>query len=136
MDRQVIDAPTIPQAPGEKLKWRHLTPEQRRAVSNGCGGKGSWVPVPDFLFTASCNIHDFHYWRGGDEADRLKADFEFYQAMLVDAADASWWRRGWDRGLAWLYYRAVRAWAQDYFHYGSRRTRADLPGGWVFTVDP
>jgi len=122
------------------VRWGHLTPEhvdamKKRKILNGCGGKGAWVNAPDFLFEASCWHHDFNYWVGGDEADRLKADWEFYQAMLRDVDRfASWWNGWWYRSVAWTYYQAVRRFAgrknEDgtgrFFHYGRRRTRKDL----------
>jgi len=104
-----------------------MADELRRAgILNGCGGKGSWVPVPDFMFSASCDQHDFNYWLGGTEADRLKADWQFLQAMLADAEREPWYRRWWARRVARLYYWAVRRYAGRFFHHGRRRTRADL----------
>ena len=55
------------------LKYRDLTEEQKKFVCNGCGGKSGWINPPEFLFNASCNHHDFLYWRGCTEADVLKA---------------------------------------------------------------
>lgn len=83
--------------------------------------------MPEFLFTASCDHHDFNYWLGHDEYDRVRADWQFYEAMLVDAGRAPWWRRWWDRWMAGVYYRAVRSFGASAFYYGSNyRTRADL----------
>jgi len=94
---------------------------------NGCGGKGHWLDPPEWLFTASCDHHDFNYWLGGDEQARLEADWQFYQAMLIDASKASWWKRPWYKLMAWAYYKAVRWFAKDYFHYADEeRTLDDL----------
>lgn len=110
-----------------KIRWRDLTAEERAAITNGCGGKGSWIDPPDWLFKASCDHHDFNYWLGCTEQDRHHADWQFYRAMLQDAAQAPWWRRPFARARAWVYYRAVRAFGRPYFHYAERmRTRADL----------
>lgn len=96
-------------------------------ILNGCGGKGSYINPPDWLFTASCYHHDFNYWLGGDERDRKKADKQFYDAMRKDVKRASWWKRPWYRLMAWSYYRAVRLFAKSHFHYADvERTLEDL----------
>lgn len=109
-----------------KLSFRDLNASERKLLCNGCGGKGSWIDPPDWLFKASCDWHDFEYWRGGNEADRLAADRGFLTAMLEDAATASWWRRPFAVLRAWIYYRAVRWFARPYFHYGAQRGRREL----------
>ena len=105
-----------------RLRYEDLTAMQKHLVCNGCGGKGSKIPVPEFRFHASCNKHDFSYWVGGSEKDRKRADKGFYRAMKKDA--------GWDPGLqvwAWTYYRAVRLMGNAYFHYTEfPRTFEDL----------
>jgi len=114
-----------------EISWSRLAEEERdllRAaeVVNGCGGKGSWIDPPDWLFVASCDQHDFHYWRGGDEGDRAEADWQFYQAMIVDTKSASWWRRPFARIRAWSYYKAVRLFGAKYWNDGPVRGRVDL----------
>jgi hypothetical protein len=93
---------------------------------NGCGGKGESFDPPDWLFTASCEHHDFNYWLGGDEEARKKADLQFYKAMLIDASRAPWWKRPWYKLMAWIYYRAVRYYASDFFNHGPEKTLEDL----------
>jgi len=111
-----------------KVRFRDLTPEQIDLICNGCGGKGHWLDPPDWLFTASCNHHDFNYWLGCTEENRKEADRQFYEAMLADAAAAdSWWKRTWCKVMAFIYYKAVRLFAKDYFYYGpEERTLEDL----------
>ena len=109
------------------LGWSDLNADERALVANGCGGKGSLIPVPDWLFGASCDQHDFYYWRGGTEDDRRKADWQFYLAMREDARLTPWWypsRLAIMR--AWIYYKAVRLFAAGYFHFGQQRGRAEL----------
>lgn len=101
---------------------------------NGCGPKGGWVPVPEFIFTASCDHHDFNYWIGYTKEDRKKADKQFYNAMKEDC-DELRAEDGLGRILyfryrywSWLYYRAVRMLGGNFFHYAaSERTREDIP---------
>lgn len=109
-----------------KLSFKDLTPDEAALICNGCGGKGSWIDPPDWLFKASCDHHDFEYWRGGTEEDRRAADWGFYRAMLDDVAQAPWWRRPFARMRAWTYYKAVRSFARSYFHFGDPRGRAEL----------
>lgn len=110
----------------QPLRWRNLLPEERRAITNGCGGKGGWFNPPDYLFTASCDHHDFNYWLGGTQEDRREADEQFYEAMRFDASLAPLWQRWWLYGAAWRYYVAVRWFGKKYFHEGRERTWEDL----------
>lgn len=111
---------------GRPMRWRNLTPRERAEIANGCGAKGSWVPIPDFMHTASCNHHDLNYWIGGTEADRRKADWQFYQALLEDVQRLAWWRRPAAAVRAWVYYQAVRIWGRGSFHYGEPRGWPEL----------
>ena len=103
------------------MKYRDLTPEQKKVICNGCGGKGSWIPVPEFLFHASCNHHDFKYWQGGSVVDRKKADDDFYTMMLGDIRKAKWYKRPYYRMWAYIYYKAVRLKGAKYFSF--RKTK-------------
>jgi hypothetical protein len=111
-----------------QVRFRDLTYIQIRHICNGCRGKGHWFDPPDWIFTASCDQHDFNYWIGHTEEDRKKADWQFYQAMLNDARMlGSWWNTWWYKLMAWVYYRAVRLFAKDFFYYGpAEKTLEDL----------
>lgn len=110
-----------------KITWKLLKPWERGLISNGCGGKGSWIDPPDWLFRASCDWHDFEYWRGGTEADRAHADLGFYTAMLEDAESTPWWYPKFlAKTRAWIYYKAVRRFGKPFFHYGEQRGWEDL----------
>jgi len=129
-----------------RIRWGDLTEEEKllcakAGIVNGCGPKYRWVNylVPDVLFglhiTDDCNHHDFNYWLGGSQADRLKADYQLYERIFAraKAATESWWWR-WLRpayyAAAWTYYRAVRYFGayDDLWHTGPERTREDLEG--------
>ena len=47
-----------------------LTPEQKEAICNGCGGKGVPDLVPDCILgadvTEPCNMHDYEFHLGKD----------------------------------------------------------------------
>ena len=102
------------------LKYVDLTLAQKAFVCNGCGGKGGLVNPPEFLFHASCNHHDFLYWRGGTEADRKAADDAFYEMMKVDIAECSWHLRAHYHIWAYTYYKSVRLIGKKFFYYGDR----------------
>ena len=109
------------------LHYRDLTPEQKKQICNGCGGKGGFINPPEFLFHASCNHHDFFYWRGGKEEDRKKADLAFYKYMTLDIVNEdSRFKRMYYSAWAYTYYKAVRIFGKKYFNYGKQKTMKDL----------
>lgn len=116
-----------------RLRWADLTEEDKATICNGCGPKGGFIKIPNFLFRASCDHHDFKYWRGGDWFDRLVADQKFLDAMLMDARFQPFQagrrplhERLWFGLWAWTYYTAVRVFGSSAFHHGKERTRGDL----------
>lgn len=109
------------------LRWSDLTDWQRSHVGNGCGPKGFPIPLPNFLFRASCNRHDFGYWRGGDDEDRKWVNAGFRRAMLEDANTRTGWRRIWYRFWAKTYAFAVDKFGKRFFTYRTKPvTMADL----------
>ena len=110
-----------------KLKYSDLTDEQKEILCNGCGGKSGWLNPPEFLFSASCNQHDFYYWRGGTESDRLEADKAFYEAMLSDIQNyVVWYKRLLYKSIAYTYYKSVRLFGKKFFEYGTMKTKTDI----------
>ena len=109
------------------IKYRDLTEEQKKFVCNGCGGKSGWINPPEFLFHASCNHHDFLYWKGGTEADRKAADDAFYEMMKEDISECEWYLRPHYHIWAYTYYKSVRLIGKKFFHYGNEmKTMVDL----------
>jgi len=109
------------------LRYRDLTPARKKQICNGCGGKSGVIPVPEFLFHASCNHHDFYYWIGGTEEDRKKADLAFYKYMKLDIVNEdSRFKRMYYSAWAYTYYKAVRVFGRKYFSYGKQKTMKDL----------
>jgi len=109
------------------LRYRDLTPEQKKFICNGCGSKGAFVKVPNFLFLASCNKHDFYYWRGKSQEDRQKADDSFYRWMKKDIATAVWYKKPYYHVWAYVYYKAVVIEGREHFSYrDSYKTVEDL----------
>ena len=111
------------------LKYKQLNASQKKTICNGCGGKGGVINPPEFLFHASCNHHDFRYWRGCTESDRKDADISFYKWMRVDIAESKWYLKPYYHVWAYAYYKAVRLLGKKYFYYHSTcRTIKDLKG--------
>lgn len=111
------------------LHFSTLTKVQISLIANGCGSKSGFIPIPQFIFNASCDQHDFYYWRGGTEQDRLKADNEFYQAMKDDIKDLNinFIKKQWYRFWAYSYYKAVRFFGRKHFCYReTQKTLEDL----------
>lgn len=80
------------------------------------------MPVPEFLFHASCDHHDFRYWKGGTEADREAADHDFLDAMLIDAGNDPAMQ-----AAAFAYWMAVRLFGGYCFRYADKeRDENDL----------
>lgn len=109
-----------------KCRYKNWTAKERHVVCNGCGGKGSRVPVPNLMFGASCNHHDANYWIGGEERDRKKADEQFYEEMKKDVYRLWFWRWPLARFAARRYYRAVRLFGRSFFHFGPQRGWKEL----------
>lgn len=114
------------------LKYKDLTTSEIRRLCNGCGKKGSFIKPPDWFFKASCNHHDFMYWRGCTKTDRKLADKAFYRSMCRDVkARGKWWNKAFMYTQAYTYYRAVRIFGGNPslggFHYAGRmRGRKEL----------
>lgn len=103
------------------LHYSDLTTKQKEMIGNGCGAKGFLIKIPNFLFLASCNQHDFYYWRGGLEDDRKYADDKFYELMKQDA--------GWNvfyQSWAFIYWFFVRRFGRIFFSYGDMKDITDL----------
>ena len=106
-----------------KLRYGDLTQEQRKFICNGCGGKGGFIKPPDFIFLASCNQHDFYYWRGCTKEDFKLANKEFYEMTREDIAQIKWYKihkKAWYHAWAFLYFLAVSLGGKKYFYFGPK----------------
>ena len=109
------------------LHYNQLNVHQKAFICNGCGGKGGLINPPEFLFHASCNHHDFLYWRGCIEEDRKLADDKFYELMKLDIESAKWYLKPHYHIWAWTYYKSVRLIGKKFFYYGEKpKNMADL----------
>jgi hypothetical protein len=98
---------------------------------NGCGGQGAWFDPPDGPFREACNAHDAAYWIGlrgpVGRKMRQRVDKQFRLRMLRAAADQpTFLERTWYRGMAWIYWAAVRLFGARYFNSTRKRSYPEL----------
>jgi hypothetical protein len=78
-----------------KLKLKHLTPEQyefyKKNIFNGVGTSFAGINPPDFKFEEAALYHDLAYWVGGNELDRLQADFIFFYIGVKCIFKSPWY---------------------------------------------
>ena len=106
------------------LELEDLTPEQYqyflRNVWNGVGSQEYAIKPPELCFALPSVRHDFYYWRGGTEADRLAADRRFLADALVEARRYRGVQRAFYVNAAYLYFYGLRALGTKAFEYGER----------------
>lgn len=105
------------------VRWSDLTKEEQENFGNGCGGLTKFFKVPDFIFEASCRQHDFYYHRGGWFFAKIKADWEFYRAMLRDCKRYEGKERLIYTILASGYFCMVLCVGWPFFEYGTSKTK-------------
>jgi len=111
------------------FKYKDLTPEQKKHICNGCGGKGGVVKPPNFIFKASCNHHDFLFWIGFSIKHFLIANTKFYKWMRVDIKESKvrWYKKTYYHTWAFTYYMFVNAAGVKFFHFSdTKKTLSDL----------
>ncbi len=103
-------------------KYEDLTDEEKAMICNGCGGKGSFIRPPHGAFyEASCNHHDYGYWKGCTEEDRLVCDQGLKKAMIKDCSTLPWYEQLRYRPWVEIYYMAIRVFGRRFFYYGSEK---------------
>ncbi len=111
------------------LKYSDLTKHQKAFITNGCGGKGGYINPPNFIFKASCNHHDFLFWRGHTKKDFIQANKDFYRWMKIDIKElkSRWHKKAYYHIWAFTYFSAVNIAGTKYFYFGERmKTLEDL----------
>lgn len=116
-------------------EYQDATPDQRNAVSNGCGSKGlgGWF-VPDTLWglsiTESCDIHDWMYAYGKTEEAKSRADKKFLDNMYIIIADTDGFMSKVlhfpRRRRALKYYYAVALWGKKAFWAGKLEPKKEV----------
>jgi len=106
--------------------YRALLPEELALVVNGCGPAGWRVDlVPDSLLglciTPECNVHDWMYLQGGDEAARKLADVTLYLNIAAKVLLEGGPLVPLKMVGAMVFYRAVRIAGAEHFGPGVRQ---------------
>ena len=124
-NRKIIVNP-IYAKPGQSIQFEQLTDGERKKIGTECGpAGGSWYQellewiVPELIFNFACQYHDFLYFLGGTEHDRLLADKQFLLDMKWLASKQKKRYRFFYKRLAGIYYRAVRRFGDNSFEYRS-----------------
>ncbi len=122
----------------DDLEAKHITFLIKNGVCNGCGGAGNKIHQRlirwflGFLLSklravfveASCNIHDFTYWQGGDNKRRKECDQWFFYTILNDIQKYikdPWLFSGYVI-LALVFYTSVRLLGWAYFNFSPLKT--------------
>ena len=79
------------------------------------GGTNEYPPL-------AADLHDFRYWRGGDDDDRLRADVEFWVRLRAAVDEGvTWWPRQVWRAIAahrcLVYFRAVEKFGSSHWRW-------------------
>lgn len=99
---------------------------RKNGIMNGCGGQNRGFLQKILLkfltpvfFEASCDLHDFGYWKGWDEERRAECDRKFYEKILEDIENFSknFFEKNFYKILAKIFYIAVRLGGKKYFNY-------------------
>lgn len=103
-----------------KVSWHDLTPDEQATFGNGC----SWVP--DFIFTARCQQHDFNYTRGGYLFSKIDADYQMCVRMFDDAfAHRLWFLYMWV-GVIYFIGLTFLPFSYFFFTWGRYRSKAEI----------
>jgi len=91
-------------------------------VSNGCGPEcwkhdlGQNQPLGIDLSPA-CDIHDWMYFEGSTERDRVAADDLFWVNLKTLIRESGGWLKPYRWVVGWLYWRAVAQVGRLFFEY-------------------
>ncbi len=119
----------------EGIKWQTTTPHTweelpeilQGLITNGCGGKGSIIKPPHSAFhEASCDHHDYGFWKGGSIADFKKCNTRLREAMQRDCKRLPWYKQPMYRPWCGLYYKAVSVGGEKYFQFRDYKIYPDL----------
>lgn len=111
----------------DALPFEHQPSWVIKAVSNGCGGKGSLIDPPEGKYGGCCDKHDFLYTVGGEEIDRTKADGEFLVDMIkIVVVQRAGLMRLLMLLMAILYFYGVHFAGKRFFRYGPKLSQEEL----------
>lgn len=105
-------------------KYLNISPELKAFVCNGAGAKDG-IKVPSTLYGLECleafNIHDFDYWLGVTQEDKIKADFRMLNNLFVLILNYGGWLMVPRMFRATLYFIAVAKFGKKAFYAEKER---------------
>lgn len=111
------------------LKYSDLKQSEKDFISNGCGAKNGFIKVPDFIFIASCNKHDFYFYLGNTWKLFFRANRKFYKYMRLDIknSNVSFFKKSYYHFWALNYFNFVSLGGSKYFNFSDTpKTLNDL----------
>jgi len=99
--------------------YKQLSVIEKMLVANGCGGSGSLINPPDFIFGEDCGEHDWGYFYGGNKAMRKKRDCKFYKGMRNSIVEkkVKFLKRAYYEFWAFVYHLEVRRHGAKFFNF-------------------
>lgn len=100
-----------------KLRFRDLSKKDIERISDGCGVVARGLRVPDFIFKARCDQHDFYTVRGTgwDWNEPFKHHVAPWSYLLMPYSIVRWFVQGqWylqKANVQFLYWLQVDAWS-------------------------
>jgi len=102
------------------IEFEQLTEEQVNFIWNGVGSKHFFIDPHDLIFKEPSKLHDFLYWRGGNEEDKIKADLIFYKNCKKKCYEHRGLARIFYLSAAWVYYQTLKLLGKYAFEYGEK----------------
>lgn len=103
------------------MRYEELTDRMKAYICNGCGGKGGIViPPKAIFFNASCNHHDYGFWKGGSFRDMMNCNATFFSEMIKDCNRLPFWKRPYYYGWCATYYWGVFLAGSMFFNFTER----------------
>jgi len=99
--------------------YSQLSTIEKMLVANGCGGSGSLINPPKFIFGEDCGEHDWGYAYGGNKIRRKQLDKKFYEGMKksIVRSEAKGFKRIYYEFWAFVYYLEVRRHGAKFFNF-------------------
>jgi len=104
-----------------KLELNKLTPKQyeyfKTHIYNGVGSDHFFINPHDLIFKLAAEAHDFAYWRGGTDEDRVISDKIYLRDSLSAIRLQPRWKRIFYYPIAYIYYFFLTIFGRFAFEY-------------------
>lgn len=110
----------------QAIHWGELKKKDKILIEKKGKCGATFLMIPQFCFKASCSQHDFYYRRGGNLADKMRADIQFYSAMLFDCTELIWYKMIFLFTMATIYFIMVSVFGILFFTFGKYKTKTQI----------